>query len=93
MKGVARISFHGGALFVPVKTPYDREVLFEHLDLYAKRHGTVRVELNRREWLVSSRSDAENAPSCTECDRRLEALTYALGGRTLCGFCAKRDVK
>ena len=92
MKGVARISFQGGALFVPVKTPYDREVLFEHLDLYAKRHGMVRVELNRREWTVFKTNGAE-VPVCEVCDRRLDALTYALGGRTLCAFCAKRDVR
>jgi hypothetical protein len=93
VKGVARISFQGGALFLPVKTPYDREVLFEHLDLYAKRHGAVRVELNRREWTVK-RSNGEESVTCEVCDRRLDFLTYALlGGRTLCAFCAKRDVK
>lgn len=92
MKGVARISFHGGALFLPVKTPYDREVLFEHLDLYAKRHGSVRVELNRREWMVT-RSNGGEPPACSLCSRRLDVLAFALGGRTLCGFCAKRDVR
>jgi len=92
VKGVARISFQGGALFVPVKTPYDREVLFEHVDLYAKRHGTVRVELNRREWRVS-KSEGDTPPTCADCNRRLDSLTYALGGRNLCAFCAKRDVK
>lgn len=92
MKGVARISFHGGALFLPVKTPYDREVLFEHLDLYAKRHGAVRVELNRREWTVT-RSNGEAIPQCSLCSRRLDALSFALGGRTLCALCAKRDVR
>jgi len=92
MKGVARISFQGGALFVPAKTPYDREVLFEHLDLYAKRHGTVRVELNRREWTVTKSSVGERS-LCADCNRRLDALTYALGGRALCASCARRDVK
>jgi hypothetical protein len=92
MKGVARISFQGGALFVPAKTPYDRELLFEHLDLYARRHGTVRVELNRRELTVR-KADAERPPTCAVCSRRLDTLTYALGGRTLCGYCARRDVR
>ena len=91
MKGVARISFHGGALFVPAKTPYEREVLFEHLDLYAKRHGIVRVELNRHEWTVCRR-EGDKLLLCSDCSRRLDSLSYALGGRTLCAFCAKRDV-
>jgi hypothetical protein len=67
-------------------------VLFEHLDLYAKRHGAVRVELNRREWTVK-RSNGEDVVACEICQRRLDSLTYALGGRALCAFCAKRDVQ
>jgi hypothetical protein len=77
---------------MPVKTPYDREILFEHLDLYARRHGTVRVELNRRELTVRMMDD-EASPLCAACERRLDNLSYALGGRTLCGLCAKRDVR
>ena len=92
MKGVARISFQGGALFVPVKTPYDRELLFEHLDLYARRHGTIRVDLNRRELTVR-KTDDQTKPVCSICQRRLDTLTYALAGRTLCGACARKDVK
>lgn len=92
MKGVARISFPGGALFVPAKTPYDRELLFESLDLYARRHGTVRVELNRRQMTVT-RSNGPQPLTCAACDRPLDLLTYALGSRTLCGDCARRDVR
>ena len=91
MKGVARISFHGGALFVPVKTPYERELLFEHIDLYTRRHGRVRLEFNRREWSVSLTND--HPAVCTSCRRRLDALTYAMGGRTLCSQCARRNFR
>lgn len=90
MKGVARISFHGGALFIPVKTPYERELFFEHIDLYTKRHGNVRFELDRQEWSVSIAGD--RARTCSSCQRRLDALTYALGGRTVCGQCVRRDL-
>ncbi|GIW41697.1 MAG: hypothetical protein KatS3mg076_2274 [Candidatus Binatia bacterium] len=91
MKGVARISFRGGALFVPVKTPYERELLFEHLDLYARRHGRVRLELNRKEWEVTLANG--HAEQCTSCKRRLDTLTYALGNRRICAQCAKRDLR
>jgi hypothetical protein len=91
VKGVARISFQGGALFVPAKTPYEREVLFEHLDLYAKRHGTIRVELDRREWTV--RQTEKEQVVCAACGHRVDALAWALGGRSLCGVCGKRDVR
>jgi hypothetical protein len=92
MKGVARISFQGGALFIPVKTPYERELLFEHVDLYTKRHGQVRIEFNRREWVVSA-VNGEQLMRCSACGRRLDALTYAMGGRTLCAPCARRDLR
>jgi hypothetical protein len=91
MKGVARISFLGGALFVPVKTPYERELLFEHLALYAKLHGQVRLELNRREWTVR-RTDVHSG-QCGSCGRGLESLAYALGSRSLCSNCARRDIR
>ncbi len=91
MKGVARIAFPGGALFIPVKTPYERELLFEHVALYAKRHGRVRVELNRKECVVSV--SLEPVQRCSLCQRRLDSLTYALGGRSLCGQCARRDLR
>lgn len=94
MKGVARINFPGGALFVPAKTPYDRELLFESLDLYARRHGTVRVEMDRRRSMtVRTTNGPEPRPDCSACGRGLDHLTYALGNRTLCGNCARRDVK
>lgn len=92
MKGVARISFHGGALFMPLRTPYDREVLFEHVDLYARRHGSVRVEFGRRELTVQNGGPADE-PECASCGRHLDALTYILGGRSLCALCARRDVR
>lgn len=91
MRGIAKISFHGGALFMPMRTPYDRELLFEQVDLYARRHGSVRVELGHRELTVQN--GAANEPVCAACQRRLDALTYILGGRNLCALCARRDVK
>ena len=91
MKGVARISFDGGGLFLPAKTPYEREVLFEHVDRYAKRHGRVCVELNRREWNVSVSNSQPGR--CTACERPLDHLTYALGGRSLCLSCARRELR
>ena len=58
MKGIARLSFHDGGLFLPVRTPYDHEVLFEYADRYAKRYGRVRLEIDRHECTVRRRSVA-----------------------------------
>ncbi len=90
MKGIARLSFHDGGLFLPAKTPYDREVLFEYADQYARRHGRVRLEVDRQEFVVRARG--EQAETCVKCGQTLESVTYAFGARTLCRFCARRDL-
>ncbi len=90
MKGIARLSFRDGGLLLPAKTPYEREVLFEYADQYAKRHGRIRLEVNRHECIVCARG--EQAETCVTCGQRLESVTYALGTRTLCRFCARRDL-
>jgi hypothetical protein len=92
MKGVARISFQGGALLVPARTQYDHEVVFEHVETYARRHGMVRLELDRREFTVSFMNGSERR-LCASCAHPLEALTYALGGRDLCMQCARRGLR
>ena len=90
MKGIARLSFHDGGLFLPVKTPYDHEVLFEYADRYAKRHGRVRLELDRHECVA--RLPGEQPETCVSCGQRLDSVRYDIGGRTLCRFCARRDL-
>lgn len=89
MKGVARISFHGGALLMPARTRYDQEVVFEHVETYARRHGVVRLELDRKEFRVSF-LDCEERRLCAVCAHPLETLTYGLGGRDLCLHCARQ---
>jgi len=91
MRGVARISFQGGGLFLPAKTPYERELLFEHVNEYTKRHGQVRLDFSRKEWLV--RLKASPAEICAACRQPLENLAYTRGDRTLCGQCVRRDFR
>ncbi len=92
MKGVARISFQGGALLVPARTQYDHEVAFEHAESYARRYGVVRLEVDRQEFTVSYVNGGERR-LCASCAHPLETLTYALGGRDLCLRCARRDTR
>ncbi len=92
MKGVARIVFQGGALLIPARSQYDQENVFDHVESYARRHGTVRLELNRREFTVSCLTESERR-TCANCKQQLESLTYALGGRTLCLRCARKGTR
>ncbi len=88
MKDVAHISFKGGGLIVPAQTPYERELLFENAEVYTKRHGSVRLKVNRRQWTISRPNGHREV--CASCSRWLNNLTYRSDGQTLCGQCARR---
>ena len=87
MKGVAHISFEGGGLIVPAQTPYEREMLFEHVEVSTKRYGRVWLDVNRGHWTISLRNGDREA--CASCSRWLN-LIYRFDGQTLCGQCARR---
>lgn len=87
MKGIAQISFQGGGLFLPAKTPYERELLLEHAKMCTRRHGRVRLALNQHEWTVTRTEDDEE--QCSSCGRPLDSLKYAYAGRNLCTQCAR----
>lgn len=88
MRGVAQISFSGGGMFLPSRTPYERELVFEHAESYARRYGKARLQLSRNFLLVSS-EPSESNESCAECGQSLRSVTFATGGRVLCRYCAR----
>jgi predicted RecB family nuclease len=90
MKGIAHISFEGGAFFMPAKTPYEREVLFDFLNQTTKRHGRARLALNHHGWTVNSQGYERQR--CASCHRWPQGVTYSRGRRTLCLRCARRDI-
>jgi hypothetical protein len=77
MRGVAHIFFEGGALFVPVSTPYEREQLVEHVQGYTSRYGRVLLELNRRRWTISLSKELRAV--CAACSKWPERFTYPGG--------------
>jgi hypothetical protein len=88
MKDVAHISFEGGGFIIPVETPYDRELLFEHAEESTKRHGSVRLDIDRRHWTITTRDGP--AMVCATCPRWPEKLTYRFDGKSICRQCARR---
>lgn len=90
--GVARISFQGGCLLMPSKNRYDRELVFEQAEFYARRHGTATLELSRRQMLISPANPDANG-TCHGCADRLDRLTFAIGGRQLCSRCARKSTR
>jgi hypothetical protein len=88
MKDVAHISFEGGGLIIPTHTPYERQLLFEHLEVSTKQHGSVRLEINRQHWTISMNNGSGKL--CASCTRSPDNLTYRFDGQSLCGHCARR---
>ena len=47
MNDVARISFERGALLMPVRDAYDRELVFQEAEAYAREHLKPRKLLSQ----------------------------------------------
>ncbi len=91
MKGIARIAFGNGGFLVPAETPYDRQLLFEHVAQCARVHGQIRLSLDGGEWTVA-RADSQSRV-CSVCDQQPDRLAYAKGQQTLCHPCACRTLR
>jgi hypothetical protein len=88
MKHIAHISFHGGGLVLPAQTPYERELLMDHIEFAAKGKASIELDLDGRQWTVSSNSRRQEV--CTSCDRQPGQLSFQRGIQILCGQCARR---
>ena len=86
---VAKIHFHTGALLLPANNPYDREVVFEEADFYARRYGSVDVELGRSA-MHAARCNGDAGLACAHCHEPLRAVSFRVGERRFCTDCAKR---
>ena len=88
MNSVARISYRGGALVMPARSLYDRELVFEQAEFYARRDGKTRLELNHKEVVVSVVSDSSGR-ACSRSGIAERQLAFVASGHTLCRHCAR----
>jgi hypothetical protein len=88
MNSIACVRFDDGALVMPARSEYDRELVFEQAEFYARRHGTVRLELDRREMLISRVTGQATRP-CGHCGERDAGLSFVVGRRRLCRRCIR----
>ena len=88
MDNIACIQFDGGALVMPACAGYDRELVFDEAEFYARRHGRVRLQLDRHEMLISVVT-GRGTTRCGECGQREAALSFVVGGRRLCRHCIR----
>jgi len=92
MNGIARITYPGGERLMPARNGYDREVVFDEAEFCARRHGQVRLQLDRSAILI--RVAAAEAPSiCARCSKPTDRLSFALGNRTFCRRCARSSAR
>jgi hypothetical protein len=88
MHGTAHISFTGGGVVLPAHTPYDRQLLFEHVEASARQHHHVELSAKGRHWGLS-RHSAYGEP-CVGCNRAPHGLIYRCDGLGFCGHCVRR---
>ncbi len=87
----AHLTYHGGGLLIPARTPYERQVLREHVLACARHQAHLRVKVGRQLWTIE-RPTAERPHICVDCDRQLTvaALFRATDPRAHCVRCALR---
>ena len=89
MGQVAHIRYDGGALLLPAQDPYDREVVFEEAECCARRHGSVGVQVGRKEMRISI-SHADARVPCGECRHPVGLMCFVVERHRICAHCAKR---
>ena len=88
MHGIAHISFEGGGLILPAHTPYECQLLFEHVEASAKQHQHVELTAKGRQWKIGLPSARRER--CAGCLGSLHRRAFRTNGRSLCVHCARR---
>lgn len=87
LRAAAQCTVRGGHFFLPTDTPYDRQMLLEHVDRYLRSQGMLRLELLDHEWTVTRRHDGNQ--SCRRCGATLSSgVQYQIDERRCCRRCA-----
>jgi hypothetical protein len=92
MSQIAHIHFGHGSLLLPARDPYDRQVVFEQVEFYARKHGAVALRLGRVAMRVA-RSEAESRPVCMECGETVGPIDYHVGERRFCSSCVQATAR
>ena len=62
-----------GTFVVPVQSPYDRQVLREHVERLASRVSTLTLRLRETRWIITPSATAEEP--CAACAQALGRVT------------------
>ena len=89
VRGIAHVSFQGGGLFLPARTPYDRQTLVEHVKDRVRCKGEVQVLMRNHRWLVRM-SEGPGRSICSACGIASESscCCSSAGPDVYCVTCA-----
>jgi hypothetical protein len=87
----AHMTFAGGGLVLPARTPYERELLREHVLSYARDKNPLQLTVGRTTWVID-RPSANRPVVCERCQRQLTAaaLHTPQSSECYCVACALR---
>ena len=91
-RGIAHVSFVGGGIFLPARSPYDRQVLTEHVLSRVRAKGKVQVLIDDQRWMVQRPSSG--LADCSHCGCAVNSACYlgAGSGTPYCLTCAFGDL-
>ena len=88
-KAIAHVSFPGGGMFLPARSPYDRQMLVEHIADRVRSKGRVQVLLDEQRWMVHLNRGTPR-PMCSNCGDAVDSTCHrtADDGVASCLACA-----
>lgn len=86
MTGVAKLSIPGGALVMPARSPYEREIVFDNAALYAGREGTAELELTSPRLTIHV-VKATHDDRCATCGQPGRQVAFVVAGAKQCRNC------
>ncbi len=91
-RGIAQVSYKGGSLYLPARSPYDRELLAEEVLRESHLHGAVQILLDDARWLVH-RIEYHTGVSCAQCGQPMDSACHSEshGEALFCVGCALGD--
>jgi hypothetical protein len=92
LDGIAHLSFLGGGTFLPARTPYDRQMLLEHVGDRVRSKGRVQLLIDGRRWIVC-RNDSGFGARCVRCNALIGTACCSIAGDAAinCVRCAVSD--
>ena len=88
-KAIAHVSFPGGGMFLPARSPYDRQMLVEHIADRVRSKGRVQVLLDEQRWMVQLNRGKVRI-YCSSCGDAADSACYRAAdtGVPYCIICA-----